>query len=188
MTRRTILAALMTLSAVLVVPTPATAGGGCHDGVTTAKGTTVTMANACFTPTILEVDPGETVAFVNKDAMIHNVTANLWGHFEDMGEGDRFDVTFDESGVYPFACTYHPGMTGAIVVGDGTGAGNGEVIDVPSLADPTGPTAGPVDTTPVSVTAETSRSTATGWIAGGAIGLAIGAIGGVVLSRRRRAA
>jgi hypothetical protein len=33
-----------------------------------------------------------------------------------MEQGDRFSVSFDEEGVYPFACTYHPGMTGAIVV------------------------------------------------------------------------
>jgi hypothetical protein len=41
-------------------------------------------------------------------------------------------VTFDETGVYPFACNYHPGMTGAIVVGDGKGAG-GDDITVEAL-------------------------------------------------------
>ena len=51
---------------------------------------------------------------------------NAWGHFEDMIEGDAFTVRFDDAGIYPFACNYHPGMTGAIVVGDGKGAGNAE--------------------------------------------------------------
>jgi len=30
---------------------------------------------------------------------------------------------FVRSGVYPYVCTYHPGMVGAVVVGDGTGLG-----------------------------------------------------------------
>ena len=51
--------------------------------------------------------------------MVHNVTANDWGHWDDMYEGDRFTASFDEEGIFPFACTYHPGMSGAIVVGDG---------------------------------------------------------------------
>jgi hypothetical protein len=42
-----------------------------------------------------------------------------------MIEGDAFTVRFDETGIYPFACNYHPGMTGAIVVGDGKGVGSG---------------------------------------------------------------
>lgn len=189
MTRRAILAGVMTLAGAVMLPAlPASAGGGCHDGVTTATGSTVTMAQACFTPTILKVDPGDTVTFVNKDAMAHNVTANRWGHFEDLNEAHRFEATFADPGVYPFACTYHPGMTGAIVVGDGTGAGNGEVISVPSLADPRAPTAEPVDTSPVSAAAATSRSSSVGWIVGGAIGLVIGAISALVLSRRRPAA
>ena len=39
-------------------------------------------------------------------------------------------MSFDEAGTYPFACSYHPGMTGAIVVGDGKGAAGGETIAV----------------------------------------------------------
>ena len=34
-------------------------------------------------------------------------------------------MSFDEAGTYPFACSYHPGMTGAIVVGDGKGVAGG---------------------------------------------------------------
>jgi hypothetical protein len=62
--------------------------------------------------------------------MSHNVGGTLWGHFEDMAVGDSYTATFDEPGIYPFACSYHPGMTGAIVVGDGTGAGNGDAVSV----------------------------------------------------------
>lgn len=114
---------------VLGVPGAALAGGGCHSGVTEndatgEKAATVRMIDACFTATVTTVDLGAPVTFANTDlGVTHNVGGNQWGHFEDMIEGDAFTVTFDEAGVYPFACNYHPGMTGAIVVGDGKGAG-----------------------------------------------------------------
>ena len=48
--------------------------------------------------------------------------------------GDTFTVSFDDAGIYPFSCSYHMGMSGAIVVGDGKGAGTGETISVEPLA------------------------------------------------------
>ncbi len=125
-----------TAAVVLGMPGAALAGGGCHGGVTQndardQKVATVRMVDACFTATVTSVDPGTPVTFANTDlGVTHNVGGNSWGHFEDMIEGDAFTVTFDEAGIYPFACNYHPGMTGAIVVGDGTGAGAGEKITV----------------------------------------------------------
>jgi plastocyanin len=120
---------------VLGMPGAALAGGGCHSPVTSndASGddkATVRMIDACFKASLTTVDPGTTVTFVNEDWTTHNVGGNEWGNFEDMREGDAFTATFAESGIYPFACSYHPGMTGAIVVGDGKGAGSGEAITV----------------------------------------------------------
>jgi hypothetical protein len=34
-------------------------------------------------------------------------------------EGERYERTFEEAGIYPLACSIHPGVTGAIVVGGG---------------------------------------------------------------------
>lgn len=125
-----------TAMVVLGMPGAALAGGGCHGSVTQndardEKVATVRMVDACFTATVTTVDPGAPVTFANTDlGVTHNVGGNRWGHFEDMIEGDAFTVTFDEAGIYPFACSYHPGMTGAIVVGDGKGAGAGEEITV----------------------------------------------------------
>lgn len=131
--RRVMLLCMIAATATIVlgIPSVALAGGGCHDGVTRNDATgektaTVRMIDACFTATVTTVDPGAPVTFANTDLGItHNVGGNQWGHFEDMIEGDAFTVTFDEAGIYPFACNYHPGMTGAIVVGDGKGAGSG---------------------------------------------------------------
>jgi plastocyanin len=130
---------------VLGMPGAALAGGGCHGGVTQNDATgekvaTVKMFDACFTATVTTVDPGTPVTFANTDlGVTHNVGGNQWGHFEDMIGGDAFTVTFDEAGIYPFACNYHPGMTGAIVVGEGKRAGTFEEISVEAFEPATNP-------------------------------------------------
>jgi plastocyanin len=136
---------------VLGMQGAAVAGAGCHTGATqqdaTGKDeTTVRMIDQCFDATITMVDPGTPVTFVNDDVGIkHNVGGNLWGHFEAMLEGDAFSASFDEPGIYPFACNYHPGMTGAIVVGDGKGIGNGPVSLSPLEPVAVAPTTPAVD-------------------------------------------
>lgn len=169
---------------VLGVPGTALAGGGCHSGVTENDATgdkdvTIRMVDACFTATVTTVDPGTPVTFVNADlGVTHNVGGNQWGHFEDMIEGDAFTATFDEAGIYPFACNYHPGMTGAIVVGGGTGSGGGESITVEAFE--------PATKSVRTVTAEPD-GIATGVVAGvGVIGLALGAGIGVGFARSGR--
>jgi plastocyanin len=182
MLRRTVLVLAATALATLVLPgVPALAGGGCHTGATTGTGDTVEMRDACFTPTSLRIEPGGTVTFVNRDPMTHNVGASQWGLLDEMARGDAFTATFDEAGVYPYACSYHPGMTGVIVVGSGTGAGNGETVDVaPFVADaPAQPSALAVTSAPAD---EGARPV--GWIAAGAAGLVIG-LGAGRLGRRR---
>jgi plastocyanin len=183
MTRRSAAFAASLLVLLLIPPLPASAGGGCHSGVTQGTGDTVEMVDACFTPTTLRIAPGDEVTFVNTDGFTHNVTANLWGHFDDMDQGDAFTATFADEGVYPYACTYHPGMTGLVVVGDGDGPGSGVVVAAAAFDEPPPPS-------PVveirTVTQETSAAPVTvGWLLGGAIGLAVG-LGIGVLRRRRR--
>jgi plastocyanin len=140
MKRRTLLSTIVALVAIVVTPAVASAGGGCHTAATESdasgqKEATVRMTDACFAATVTTVDPGTPVTFVNgDDGITHNVGGSHWGHFEDMYPGDVFTVSFDESGIYPFACSYHLGMSGAIVVGDGKGAGTGETISLEPLA------------------------------------------------------
>jgi plastocyanin len=173
-------------TAILVAPWagPAGAGGGCHEPLTEGTGDTVAMKMACFGPSILRVDPGTEVTFVNRDAVAHIVDANGWGEYEDILPGDAFTATFRDRGVYPFACSYHPGMTGAVVVGNGLGAGSDSSVMGPSTVAETETTAGDGETALASTT--DSGNSATGWAAGGVIGLAVGA-GAALLWRRRGA-
>ena len=176
MKRGMLLCAVAATTLVLGLPTVSLAGAGCHGGATHQDETgedeaTVEMVDACFSASVTEVDPGTAVTFVNLDEGItHNVGGTLWGNFEDMYTGDTYTATFDDPGIYAFACNYHPGMTGAIVVGDGTGVGNGmEVTTTP-------PELGPVSTSTVTgrPVAATASSPAP-WIIAGIAGLGIGA-------------
>ena len=161
------------VAAVAIVGMPAaSAGGGCHSGVTQndaggQEAVTVRMVDACVSAPVKTVDQGAPVTFVNTDEFVHNVGGHEWGHFEDLQGGDAFTVSFDEAGTYPFACSYHPGMTGAIVVGDGKGAAASGAITVE-----------PFEPAPTTVTRVVTRSE--GFPAGflilaGALGALLGA-------------
>jgi plastocyanin len=168
---------------VVLGAAPAVAGGGCHDPVTTAADargqaeTTVDMKGACFWPTTVFVDPGTSVTFASYDAgIVHNVGGLGWGHFEDMERGDAFRATFDEVGTYPYACSYHPGMTGAIVVGNGRGEPDGGWVSIEPFAQP--------EPAVVTKTVRESPSPAS-TIGAGAAGVALGGAIAWAVARRR---
>jgi plastocyanin len=115
----------MALVALALVPgvAGASGGGGCGGPVTDGAGTTVEIEDFCFGPTILRVAPGESVTFLNLDRSPHTVLgANAsWGGYDALKKGHEATYAFAEAGVFPYVCTWHPGMVGAIVVGDGAG-------------------------------------------------------------------
>ena len=63
------------------------------------------------------------MTFVNLDRSPHTVLgANAtWGGYDALKKGHEATYEFAEAGVFPYVCTWHPGMVGAIVVGDGAG-------------------------------------------------------------------
>src|SRR5687767_6050020 len=120
--RRAALSVLVALGlAGAVPPPPALAGGGgCGAPVTQGVGTLVRIHRYCFKPTLLYADPGDSITWVNRDDDAHVVLgANFrWGNYRDLTLGDSDVLKFSEPGVYPYLCSYHPGMIGAVVVGD----------------------------------------------------------------------
>ena len=115
---------ILLLGTLVLVPGVASAsgGGGCGRPVTDAQGTGVDIRGFCFSPTILRVSTGETVTFTNVDPVPHSVLgANAtWGDYAGFKK-KSVTYRFSEPGVYPYLCTYHLGMVGAVVVGDGVG-------------------------------------------------------------------
>lgn len=112
----------------------ASGGGGCGQPMTDGHGTTVTIEDFCFTPTILSTRVGESVTWTNADLEPHNVIGSngLWGSFELIEPNKSTAFTFTKPGVFPYACTVHSGMTGAVVVRLGLG-GRGVGISPVSL-------------------------------------------------------
>ena len=182
-------AGIVVLGTLVLVPVlgqglaSASGGGGCGRPVTDAKGTGVDIRDFCFSPTILRVSTGETVTFTNVDPFPHSVLgANAtWGDYAGF---KKRSVTyrFSEPGVYPYVCTYHPGMVGAVVVGDGVGGAIGT-----STAD------GPVTKVDASdlglenTSAVDSRPSEAvgGWAVIAAAAIVAGGLAVIVLRRRR---
>jgi len=114
------------------------AGDPCYHGFTMPSETTgsdpeIKLEPCAFSPTVTKVDVGASVKFVNGGEFTHLITGanQAWGSRDvEIRPGKAVSYTFDTAGVYPYACALHRGMSGVIVVGDGTaaaaaGAGSG---------------------------------------------------------------
>jgi hypothetical protein len=88
---------------------------------------------------------------------------------------------FDERGIYPYACALHPGMSGAIVVGDpadavaaGTTGDSGATTASGTAGDASSAAAQSSSTPPVGPLALVAAGAITGVVAGaGAVWLAV---------------
>ena len=70
-----------------------------------------------FSPTPLDVLPGETVEWSNISTREHTVTADDESFDSgDIEAGDRFEYTFDAVGPHDYHCRIHPGMVGELDV------------------------------------------------------------------------
>ncbi|HZO23109.1 MAG TPA: cupredoxin family copper-binding protein [Steroidobacteraceae bacterium] len=86
----------------------------------TPRGTesrTVTIENLQFTPQTLTVRRGDHVVWVNKDLFPHTVSSTE-KKFDSRSIAPNSSWTFvaKASGTFPYACTFHPTMTGTLVV------------------------------------------------------------------------
>jgi YVTN family beta-propeller protein len=80
-------------------------------------GVKVTIAGFAFTPQNITIKVGDSVTWSNEDGPAHTVT------FRDgspgarsLAPGQTFTRTFDTPGTYAYFCSYHPYMTGSIIV------------------------------------------------------------------------
>ncbi|MCB1166764.1 MAG: right-handed parallel beta-helix repeat-containing protein [Leptospiraceae bacterium] len=91
----------------------------------------ISMIDNSFSPPLQRIPEGSTVLFKNIGRNPHNAVAvdGSWSTEKTygdlvMGPGSETKVTYPESGVFPFYCTFHAtpdarvGMVGTVVVGD----------------------------------------------------------------------
>jgi plastocyanin len=77
----------------------------------------VEIVDFLYQPDPLEVNVGDTVTFVNKDAAPHTATADdkSWDS-GNLNQGDSWTLDLKEAGEVPYFCIYHPNMTGTLIV------------------------------------------------------------------------
>jgi plastocyanin len=130
MRTRSAIVLVLTVAFAAILPVARAGAGGFCMGYTNAESFTdtdgdgVSMHDNCFSPTVVRIEAGDTVTFVNKDEEVHAVGGAV-GSFGDahaeIRPGDSVRYRFDVEGTFPYVCVYHPGMAGAVVVGDGEG-------------------------------------------------------------------
>ncbi|MEO6713819.1 MAG: hypothetical protein ABIM89_10370, partial [Mycobacteriales bacterium] len=133
MKRLLVLAAVLALGP-LAAPGTASAGGGCHgDYVPDAKGSQVTFSQLCMNPMVTRIPVKGTVTWTNEDELPHNLVgaAYLWGTDGDIRPDESVTFRFSSDGTFPYACTIHAGMLGAVVVGSGIRAADANRHDSP---------------------------------------------------------
>lgn len=81
----------------------------------------VGLRNAAFSTPTVRIKAGQSVRWVNQEAVLHTVTPDghsEWSSATLSASGDNFTHTFSKAGTYPYYCQPHrsAGMTGTVVV------------------------------------------------------------------------
>ena len=93
-----------------------------NDGINPPPGggsdNTINIGAANFSPATLTVKIGTTVTWKNNDNVAHTATSDNGTTFNtgDIAAGASKTYTTNLAGTFPYHCTYHPGMTGSLVV------------------------------------------------------------------------
>jgi plastocyanin len=113
-----------------------------RESALTPRASTARMVqkNKTFSPHILAVEVGASVAFPNYDPIFHNAFSSYDGRVFDLGlypPGTTRSVKFDRPGIVRVFCNIHSSMSAVIVVVDGpwfattTAGGAFEIAGVP---------------------------------------------------------
>jgi plastocyanin len=159
---------LLALPFALVPGTPAYAGGGCFEQgpAVLAETRTIVIDHACFGTGAAHVAAGAPVTWRNASDLDHNLSGPGIELAELPAHGTR-TLTFAKPGLYPYACTLHPGMSAVLVVGPAA-----------ALNAPVAAPAAEVSAQPVAVahTSSSANGAGLGWLAVAAVVVAAGAV------------
>ena len=75
----------------------------------------VSMRNMQFYPQTLQVKKGTIVEWKNDDLVPHTATSASFDS-GSLGPGKSWRHTFTKAGQFAYACTFHPTMTGVVIV------------------------------------------------------------------------
>jgi plastocyanin len=174
----------------LVVPASSGgAGGFCSDGAfTDARGTTVELSKYCFRPTIIRVDRGDEVTFVNRDPDLHMIGGvnNVFGDLHtELKAKESISYTFADDGVFPYLCIVHPGMAAAVVVGDGEGKVSKGSVTGGTVLTPSDDTAATETRTDAAAQPASASDRQSPWLVATVVLIGLSLAGAVWLTRRK---
>jgi len=75
----------------------------------------VSMRSMQFSPKTLRIRKGTVVEWKNDDMVPHTATSASFDS-GSLGPGKAWRHTFTEAGQFPYRCTFHPAMTGSVIV------------------------------------------------------------------------
>ena len=92
---------------------------------------TVEISNFAFQPATVTIQVGDTVTWTNLDGAAHTATDTGPQALFDgvMDNGESFSYTFTQAGTFNYFCTFHPEMTGTVVVQAASAPGGSQVPD-----------------------------------------------------------
>jgi YVTN family beta-propeller protein len=85
-------------------------------GTAAASGANVSIAGFAFGPQTVTVKAGAKITWTNNDGAAHTVTFKDGSGSKSLSPGDTFTRAFDRPGTYAYACSFHPYMTGTVIV------------------------------------------------------------------------
>ena len=77
---------------------------------------TVTLQQMKFGPLPARLRVGDIIEWVNNDIFVHSATARDRSFDVELKPKAHVRTVLAKAGSIPFACRYHPGMTGTLVV------------------------------------------------------------------------
>ncbi len=87
------------------------------DAVVANKIVTVEIRQFKFVPAVVKIAPGQVITWVNSDDEPHTVVANDKSfHSAPLDSGQSFNRMFSGNGEFDYYCSFHPHMTGKIMV------------------------------------------------------------------------
>ncbi|WP_417230273.1 plasmid stabilization protein [Brevundimonas sp.] len=104
-TRRTVLLAATATAAAVALP-----------AIAAARTHTIIIDKMKFGPSPAGLRVGDTVVWVNRDALRHTATARNDSFDVDLVSGASGRTLLRAAGTIPYICRFHPGMTGVLNV------------------------------------------------------------------------
>lgn len=79
----------------------------------------VSIENFSFSQKTISIKKGDTIVWINNDAMAHTVTGNNGGPASgNIATGGTYSFTFKTAGTFIYHCAIHPSMIGTVIVTD----------------------------------------------------------------------